>query len=86
MIEPQSWQCGGCKTWYAPFVEKCECEHDSTDYNFRFTYDNGLTYRYMPQPSQENRNPVITWAHTEVTTSPEKAREWFLQNGIRLQS
>jgi hypothetical protein len=46
---------------------------------------NGLAHQYMPKPSQENRNPVITWAHTEVTTSPEKAREWFLQNGIRLQ-
>jgi hypothetical protein len=24
MTKPQSWQCGGCKTWYAPFIEKCE--------------------------------------------------------------
>lgn len=25
MTNNQSWQCGGCKTWYAPHIGQCGC-------------------------------------------------------------
>lgn len=29
-MSKQAWQCPGCKTWYAPHVEKCECRKDDS--------------------------------------------------------
>jgi hypothetical protein len=26
MTVSKPWQCPGCKTWYAPFIDKCACE------------------------------------------------------------
>lgn len=40
-----SWQCGGCKTWYAPWVRSCYCQQD---YNY-YTVGN---IRYVGLPTQ----------------------------------
>lgn len=78
MTKLQSWQCGGCKTWYAPFIEKCDCECKEVGgiRHIRQPYlvpiqEYWHPYKYVPW------NPVITWSSTtsSVASNPETARE-----------
>ena len=71
MTKPQSWRCGGCKTWYAPFVEKCECEHDSAeDERIVFSSESDLHFRFIPHYSYHvDYLSPISLTYTDSKTS-----------------
>lgn len=90
MTKPQSWQCGGCKTWYAPFIEKCECERDSSeDESFVFSSRNGLYFRYIPipypVPMKEYWQPYNPYNPISPISLTYKASSTNNTSSIRLQ-
>lgn len=54
MENSQPWQCPACKTWYAPHVEKCECQKGDS---------RGIVI--TPQPYKPTGTAVWPW-----TTAP----------------
>ena len=58
----QSWQCGGCKRWNAPFVDTCPC-YGCTPY-----YPPGQPYWYV-EPTLMPFNPNATIVYGASWTS-----------------
>ena len=32
-----SWQCGGCRTWYAPWVRECHCQQYNSYWQYPYS-------------------------------------------------